>query len=139
MSDNGDIVFTPVKATSEAMADRLKKLNGSLGELEFSGAEVPIRDPSDKTPVLPLTPQKAAEEATPPIANPKSASGVAGTRPINNEAEWNKMVECVSAHLEAQGYKVDLELSGEMHGQASFSSKQTPPEGTLSMTRDKQS
>ncbi len=137
-SENSDLAFS-AQDTSDAMKDKLKQARGTLEDLEFSGTTTPMRDPSDKTPRLPLTPQKSAqEESASPIVVPKSASGVAGTQPIDND-QWDKIVERVSAHLEAQGYKVDLAFSGEAHGQASFSSKQPPPEGTLSMTRDNQS
>ncbi len=143
MSENDDLAFTSAvptpQATSDAMQDRLKKARGTLEGLESSGAKTPTRDPSDETAVLPLIPQKTAqEESASQNSTPKPANGVAGTEPIDND-EWNKMVKRVSAHMEAQGYKVDLEFTGGTGGHASFSSKTPPPEGTLSMTRDEQS
>ncbi len=59
--------------TSDAMAERLKKLNSRFEALGFDGAETPSQNPSNKQSVQPLTLQRSAHEATNPSSAPKPA------------------------------------------------------------------
>ena len=52
--------------TSDAMAERLKKLDSRFKALGFDGADTATQNPSNKQPVLPLTPQRSAQEANAP-------------------------------------------------------------------------
>ncbi len=123
--------------SDDDMTDRFKKAGSDLKDLEFSAA---LTTPTDDTAALPLIPQKKAqEESASQNSTPKPANGIAGKKPINNEEEWNRIVKNVSAYLVGtQAYKVDLETTSETTGYVSFSKIKTPPEGTLSMTRDDQ-